>query len=114
MNKRPSYVKKNQPARGSTLFFRVAAPFFALILAACASSPEPRYCRTEYRSYPRPVFIGVPERYIEPLQAPELPEDIDNRALEGDQQALETLLDQCQSDRAELRRLNQQRGQGGD
>lgn len=82
-------------------------------LAACATT-APDACRTEWRSYPRPVFIPIPERYIQPLQVPPLPADLANRDLEADIQALESVIDQAQDDRAELRRLNKRRGQGGD
>lgn len=109
MNERASYAHGSRAARVKARSVRVAGPLLlALALAACAHTP-PEACRTEFRSYPKPVFIGVPDRYTRPLEVPELPADLDNRDLETDIQALETVIDQAQSDRAELRKIDQRR-----
>ena len=103
-------------ARGKARSTQARGPVFALLvvvlaalLAGCASGPEVCLTRTEIRRVPQPVFIDLPPRFIEPLEIPALEPPLDNQALEADTQALEDVIDRANSDRAEIRRAQQQR-----
>jgi hypothetical protein len=86
----------------------------AILLTGCATCP-PGPTRTEISRVPAPVWLPIPDRYIEPLRLPGIQPDrqgrLPNSALEVDTSLLEDLLDRALQDREELRRLNQQRGQ---
>lgn len=113
MIRRASYVHRIALARGQTRSMRVGAPFFAavlavLLLAGCATPPQ-QTTRTEITRVPTPVWLPIPNRYIEPLAVPELGEDLDNEQLEIDTQQLEDLIERYEADRASLRRIQQRR-----
>jgi outer membrane murein-binding lipoprotein Lpp len=117
MNNRPLYAHKIADARGKSRSMRVHGPFCAVILAAvmlagCASGPQPCTTRTEIRRVPQPVFIRVPGEFVEPLAVPELPAELSCRDLEADIQGLEDVIDRCQADRERIRERQQRRAQG--
>lgn len=105
-------------AWGKARSMRVGGPvlltLLAILLTGCATCP-PGPTRTEISRVPQPVWLPIPERYIEPLGLPSFDLDqegrLGNSALEVDTSLLEDLLDRALQDREELRRLNQQRGQ---
>lgn len=116
MNSRPLYAHKIAAARGSGRSMRAQRPLLALALAAvvlagCASGPQPCTTRTEIRRVPQPVFIQVPGEFVEPLEIQPLPEDLTNRDLEADIRALEDALDRCQADRAKIRQRQDRQAQ---
>ncbi len=119
-NNRATSLHRIAAARGNTRFMRVAGPVFAglgalVLLAACATT-QPCTSRTEIRRVSVPVFIDLPAEFTEPLDVPEMPDDLSNRDLEADNAALGSIIDRCQDHRAEIWRRQQQRreGQGND
>ncbi|MFW6340980.1 MAG: hypothetical protein ACOC0Q_08940 [Wenzhouxiangella sp.] len=92
---------------------RAGGPVFAaILLTGCATCP-PGPTQTEISRVPAPVWLPIPERYIQPLELPKLNDagTLNNADLERDHSLLEDLLDRALEDRAELRRLNRMRGQ---
>lgn len=108
-----SYAKKNAPARGKPRSVRAGAPFFLAILAAfaltgCATCPA-QPTRTEIQRVPVPVWQPIPERYIQPLAVPALPQPLTNEAIEIDTSLLEDLIERYENDRAQLRAIQRRR-----
>lgn len=103
------------PVRGKARSVRVQRPVLALLatmlIAGCATGPETCTTRTEIQRFPQPVFIDLPQRFIEPLEIPALQPPLNNEAVESDTQALEDVIDRANADRAELKRLQEQRKQ---
>lgn len=87
------------------------AAVLGLALAGCATGPEACITRSEIQRVPKPVFIDIPEEFIEPLAVQPIPADLTNRDLEVDVRGLEDVLDKAQTDRAELRRIQRERKQ---
>ena len=113
MSRRASYVHRMALARGKTRSMRAGAPFFAgvlatLMLVGCAT-PTHQPTRTEITRVPSPVWLPIPNRYIEPLVIPALGDGLDNEQLEIDTQQLEDLIERYEADRASLRRIQQRR-----
>ena len=111
----PTSLHITAAARGKGRFMRAHGPIFAamlaaLVLAGCAGI-QPCTTRTEIRRVPTPVFIQVPQQFVEPLEIQPLPQELNNRDLEADIRACEDVIDRCQSDRAEIRRRQEQRPQ---
>lgn len=115
MNDRAASLHQIAPARGKARSMRVHGPLLAAVLlallAGCATGPEVCTTRTEIQRFPQPVFIDLPQRFIEPLEIPPLEAPVQNETAEDDIQALEDVIDRANADRAELERLQEQRKQ---